>query len=792
MTPVARILAVAVATILSSLLLVTVALADQASQLRPVNLRVAGGETEWNPDNDFQINWDRPAVSAEGFPIQAAHYLFRDPAGNVLTPAVELVGNVAKLDHLRVPGGPGRYTIDIWLEGPGQQLGPQVSATLRFDDARPGKAQPLEPSGWIAGNAPAIVTIEHPAAQPISGIRGYAVSVDRGSGGQPCAGPNRCSLEETDLRAGITGDRASLGVLPEGSSVVRVVAVSGSGVRSTEAGSAQVRVDATRPVVVLEGVPQGWANGPVQVTARATDSLSGMTPDGSGGPFTALTVDGAVPKAEHGGSSTAVVSGEGVHHLTAYARDAAGNLGEESAATVRIDEGSPLVAFASSQDPREPERIEATVTDPLSGPDPSRGAIAMRTAGSHQSFTPLPTRVSGTHLTAHWDSDAFPAGSYEFRVTAYDAAGNAASSDRRANDDRLVLANPLKKPTELVAGFGGRRLVWQHCRHESGGRRCRRESIGSFARRPTTRVLPYGRGTSFGGRLTAAVGAPLAGLPIEIVETFGAGSTLPPRTTTVETGADGTFVAHLLPGPSRRVTAGFAGTRTLTRAGTRTVGLDVRGGVRLHSSSALARIGGTPVIFSGRVGDLGASVPTTGRPVELQFRFPGSEWSAFRTVQTDGQGRFRYPYSFSDNDSRGIRFQFRAFVPAQDGWPYEPAFSRPVFVTGTERRPPRGCPGRSVLQRRVTALSAGLRAGRLPGRPNPGRGRSGCRSRGGRGTRPRCAAASRSSRPCAGACGLRARPGCGSCGPRWWLCGGRWCRDARSASPFYAAGCGRT
>jgi hypothetical protein len=112
------------------------------------------------------------------------------------------------------------------------------------------------------------------------------------------------------------------------------------------------------------------------------------------------------------------------------------------------------------------------------------------------------------------------------------------------------------------------------------------------------------------------------------------------------------------------------------------VRLLVLGDVRMHASSSTARIGGAPVVFSGGVGDLGAPIPTGGRPVELQFRFPGSEWSEFRTVQTDAHGHFRYPYSFSDDDSRGIRFQFRAFAPAQDGWPYEPAFSRPVFVSG--------------------------------------------------------------------------------------------------------------
>ena len=71
-----------------------------------------------------------------------------------------------------------------------------------------------------------------------------------------------------------------------------------------------------------------------------------------------------------------------------------------------------------------------------------------------------------------------------------------------------------------------------------------------------------------------------------------------------------------------------------------------------------------------------------GHPVELQFRLPGRDWSEFRTVQTDAHGRFRYAYSFSDDDSRGIRFQFRAAVPEQSGWPYESGVSRPVAVTG--------------------------------------------------------------------------------------------------------------
>jgi hypothetical protein len=675
----------ALATAFASLVLVAMAVADQASQLRPIDLRVFGGEETWHPDNDFRLDWDRPPVADQGFPVVAVDYRIRNAAGTAVVPETRLPWDTTQIENLHVPAGPGIYTADVWLEGPGGQRGPRVSAELRFDDARPRPVQPLPPAGWVAGNATAVVTIAHPAGpHPASGIRGYAVSVDRGAGSEPCAGGDRCSLAETDLRGGIGGDRALLGVLPEGVNVVRVVAVAESGMRSAEVGSALVRVDATPPEVTLSGAPRGWANGPVRVTASATDALSGMAASGPSGPYTALAIDGAVPRVEPDDATAAIVSGEGSHHLAFYARDAAGNVDDESppVVTVRIDETPPLVAFANSQDPREPERIEATVTDLLSGPDPTRGSIAIRPAGSRQRFAPLPTAVSGGRLVARWNSDAFPAGTYEFRATGYDAAGNATGSDRRADGARFVLANPLKRQAEAVAGFGGRRLIWQRCSRKAERRRCRREAIESFESRPALRTVPYGRAIPYTGRLASSSGSSLGGLPVEIVETFDAGADLPQRTTTIETAADGTFATRLLPGPSRRVEAVFAGNRTLTRADARGVRLAVLGGVRLYASSTLARIGGAPVIFSGRVGDLGAPIPTAGRPVELQFRFPGSEWSEFRTVQTDAHGRFRYVYSFSDDDSRGVRFQFRAYAPAQEDWPYEPAFSRPVFVTG--------------------------------------------------------------------------------------------------------------
>jgi hypothetical protein len=424
--------------------------------------------------------------------------------------------------------------------------------------------------------------------------------------------------------------------------------------------SAIVHVDGTRPELTLAGVPPDWARGPVRLTAATTDSLSGMAADGPGGPYTAIAVDGGVPRSEYGDSSTQMVTGEGIHRISSFARDAAGNSSERSplTAVVRIDESGPDVAFARSEDARDPERITASAADPLSGVDPGRGSIAVRPAGSQQRWEPLPTAGAAT-LVARWNSDSFPPGTYEFRATAYDTAGNVAASYRRANRARMVLSNPLKARTAIAAWFGARPLDWQR-----------------------TRTVPYGRGIAFGGRLRAAPGTRLGGLPIEIVEGFDTGADSTRRTTVVQTAADGTFLTRLAAGPNRRVEVVFAGTRTLSRASGGGVRLQTLAGLRMRASSATARVGGAPLVFHGRLGDLGAPIPPGGRPVELQFRLPGRDWSEFRTVQTNGQGRFRYPYSFSDDDSRGIRFQFRAYAPAQAGWPYEPAASRPVFVTG--------------------------------------------------------------------------------------------------------------
>jgi hypothetical protein len=658
------------------------------------NLRIEGATGPWSASNSFKLRWNLDPAAGGGV-VGVSHRLLgvaHEPEPRVVDEAPAL----AEMSHqFNVPvtprsnrPAPGIYTAEVWART-AEHRGPSAFATLRFDDVPPGPAQPWLDATWFRTDVAPLLRIAHPAEPwPISGIRGYAVSVRRDGPAPPCAGPSLCSVEETDLAAGIDDDEIVLGPLPEGIYVASVVAVSNAGVRSAEARTALVGVDGTRPELSLDGVGAGWSNRPVRVRARATDPLSGMTAAGPTGPRTTIGVDGETPTVAQGEEAVAIVAGSGIHTVLAGARDAAGNARGDDITSppltgvVRIDEDPPAVAFTRAADPTDPELLEAVVDDALSGPA-AGGSIGVRPRGSDQAFSPLPTRSVDGRLSARWDSDSYPPGGYEFLATGFDAAGNAASSTRRANGAPMALANPVKVPSAVRFGFGGRSLVWHRCVRRGEGRSCRREVIEPFGRRPPTRVVPYGRGVQLGGRVVSAAGESLAGVGVELVETFDPGATATTRITHLRTGADGTFFARLAPGPSRRVEARFGGSHLLTRSSSRSLRLGVQALVRFRASTSRAVVGGRPVVFRGRILRSEATIPSYGRPVQLQFRLPGMAWTEFRTVQTDAAGRFEYPYSFSDDDSRGVRFLFRAYAPPQPGWPYEPATSRPLAVTGS-------------------------------------------------------------------------------------------------------------
>ncbi len=627
--------------------------------MQPVDLQVDGGEDNWHPGRMFALSWSNPPG------VAAVHYRLLGPTGGVLIADTRLPWAASAIEHLSVPPTPGAYTADVWLEDGGGVQGPPVGAKLRFDDARPGPVEPTPASGWLGRSAfPYTVHLAHPSGPlPISGIRGYAVSTDFSPVGSPCAGAT-CTAVETDLQGGITNDSLPIAELPEGINYLHAVAVSGSGTPSAPAGTTILRVDKTEPLTRIGGVSADWSSEPVKLTAEASDAASGMTATASAsGPFTAIQIDGGVPTTAPGASVSATVIASGAHTVAYYARDAAGNVADGTSANgrsnrppattvVKIDREPPRLVFANAQNSQDPELIEARAEDRYSGVDPSRGSIAVRRVGAGERFAALSTQVSAGTLRAHWDSSAYPAGEYEFRATVYDAAGNGAASLERADGAAMRLSGPLKVPVKL------------------------------FIRGGQKRGVRYGRGTWFAGRALAGRRTPLGGVPIRVIERFAAGAAPRERVSTVRTDGNGRFGIRLAPGPSREVLATVAPTTTTREANSRPLSLSVHSHVVLHVSASVAKIGGSPLVFRGKVASEGAAMPEDGKVVQLQFRLPGLPWSDFRSVRSGPNGRFRYAYRFSDDDSRGVRFQFRAYAPAQASWPFEPAGSLPVSVLG--------------------------------------------------------------------------------------------------------------
>ncbi len=637
-----------------------------ASPPRPADLRVGGGGDIWHAQNRFELQWTNPPGGA---PLAATHYRIRNPQGTAIGEA-----RIARVSDgiagLTVPKVPGAYSAEVWLEDAAGEEGPAATAQLRFDDVRPTSVEPEPVQDWIGRTAfPLRVHLGHPPGPPpASGIRGYAVAIDTAASGAPCAAADRCSDTETTLRGGVEEDELAIAALPEGTSYLHAVAVSGSGMKSATSGQAVLRVDTTDPVTHLFGAPTGWTNRTAWLTASATDSGSGMEVSGDGlQPLTAIRVDGGAPAIALGGSASASVIDEGTHRVAYYARDAAGNIDDGAQSNgiahraplttwVRIDRTPPNVAFANSQDPRDPDLLRVRIADTLSGPNLSRGWIGVRRAGSGDRFEPLPSAQSEDgELRARWGSDASPVGEYEFRALGYDAAGNTTVTTHRANGSPMILSNPLKATTALRASFRGQVL---------------------------RRTVPYGRGVLFTGRLSTGASSPLGGMPVRIVERFADGAQPAERVSTVRTGSGGTFAIRTASGPSRTIAVAFEGSPTLARSDGSALHLQVLSRVRLQASSSVARVGGTPLVFRGRVVAEPGTIPPGGKSVQLQFRLAGLPWAEFRTIQTDHSGHFHYAYRFSDDDSRGVRFQFRAYASAQDNWPYEPAGSRPIFVRG--------------------------------------------------------------------------------------------------------------
>jgi len=142
-------------------------------------------------------------------------YRLLDPQGQQVGSPMEATPS-DPLEKVQVPSVSGVYTLEGRLEDAAGNELRRASTPLRFDDAVPPPPVAHGPGRWLLGGEQAILKLDPPAAVlPLSGISAYEVTLNPGG-----------------VRVAAGTGKVSLGLLQEGVTEARVVALSGSGVRS--------------------------------------------------------------------------------------------------------------------------------------------------------------------------------------------------------------------------------------------------------------------------------------------------------------------------------------------------------------------------------------------------------------------------------------------------------------------------------------------------------------------------------------------------------------------------------
>ncbi len=125
----------------------------------------------------------------------------------------------------------------------------------------------------------------------------------------------------------------------EGSNLSASASVTDKAENTATASVSSIKIDRTAPSTMVSGVPSSWADTPVTVDFQATDNLSQID-------STYYEIDGATTPVK---GSSATVGDEGVHTISYWSVDNAGNIEHAQSTTVRIDLSAPTIE--SSQSP---------------------------------------------------------------------------------------------------------------------------------------------------------------------------------------------------------------------------------------------------------------------------------------------------------------------------------------------------------------------------------------------------------------------------------------------------------
>ncbi len=516
-------------------------------------------------------------------------------------------------------------------------------------------------SGWIRGNASFSAN-----ARDNTGIRRLRVLVD---GAAAFTRPSTC--DETRAvpcpNAAITAPLPTSG-LADGRHVATVEATdSGSNVATADRAFWTDNHAPARPNAVAveggavwrqrNGFTVSWTN-PHEEFAPIEAVHYRLCPASDSSFSSSACVAGEQRARDVGAIANLNVPGAGTWHMKLWLEDLAGNSDPERVGTVeglRFDAEPPAVRLRPT-DARNPTLISATAADADSGLATTE--IELRRRGSRE-WQSLPvTRSAGT-FSASVDDEGLADGVYDIRARATDQAGNERTASVFPDGEPAAIGLPVRIGTRIAVGSVKR--VRDH---------------GSVRR--VLVVCPrarYGRTISLTGRLTMPGANPVPGADVEVWERPRLDGSAWHRIAVVRTAATGRFVFRALRGPSRFLRFRYTGTATV-RPSTGDVELRIAA-VSTLGASRRSVVNGEDVVFRGKI--QGGNVPTTGKLIQLQVYSRG-KWLTFATPHASARdGVWRYRYRFVA--TRGhVRYRFRARLPAESGYPFEPGVSPSIHV----------------------------------------------------------------------------------------------------------------
>jgi hypothetical protein len=528
-------------------------------------------------------------------------------------------------------------------------------------------------------------TVGYTATDPVGG--GVRSAVALAGGGQfndprpgscddtrtvPC--PGAYSNPPVTGRIGVETDR-----MPEGTQPLVVRALDAAG-NPGDSAAVTVRVDRTAPAAPAVSVEGGE-----QWRAENSFAVGWQSPDeGDRAPITAAHWRLCRPDGTSctTGSQTGTgiarlpvkVPDQGEWDLRVSRQDAAGNHNADYASQpvrLRLDQERPTLSFEPSA-PEDPTRVSVAITEKISSIASAQMEISAEGSNTWQA---LGARLEGNRLVAHIDDAAVAPGRYLVRAQATDLANNVGVAGASQ-----PLTLPLRIESALQAGVVRVKTVREPVKGKKGrrGKRRRTSSRKVIELLPEARVR-WGKQATIAGRLTNRDGNPLPGQQVRVLgPAAGGGEQL---LAVLTTDAQGAFSYRADGSASRTLRLVHAGTPTVLPAEAR-VGLVVPAAGSFKASRKRVRNGGR-VVFRGRVRSL--PVPATGKLVEVQVKQPTGEWTTFRTLRTDAQGRWRLRYRFRRTACH-TRYRLRARIPAEAGYPFATGRSRArsVLVRGAE------------------------------------------------------------------------------------------------------------